>query len=275
MASMREGCVGMTQENPGQVAANAEATVAAGITADAEVSTKPVTTANTNAKALVLCSGGVDSTTLLAQAVQTYGAQQVYALSIAYGQRHAKELESACAVARYYGVEQRFLDIASIFAESNCSLLAHSSQDVPHHSYADQLASSDAVLVSTYVPFRNGLFLSAAASLALSLDCEVLYYGAHHDDWAGNAYPDCSLEFVQAMDAAIRQGTGGLLRVEAPFVERSKADIVKLGLALHVPYELTWSCYEGEEKPCGVCGTCIDRARAFEANGVVDPLLQR
>ncbi len=227
------------------------------------------------AKALVLCSGGVDSTTLLAQVAGKYGASQVYALSIAYGQRHAKELEAARAVARYYGVEQRFLDVSSIFAESNCSLLSHSTQKIPQHSYAEQLAQSSDDLVSTYVPFRNGLFLSAAASLALSLGCEVLYYGAHHDDWAGNAYPDCSLEFVKAMDAAIQQGTGGILRLEAPFVERSKADIVKQGLALQVPYELTWSCYEGGQTPCGVCGTCIDRAAAFEANGVVDPLLQK
>lgn len=243
--------------------------------AQENLSQKGPVQAKAQAKALVLCSGGVDSTTLLALAVRTYGAQQVYALSIAYGQRHAKELEAARAVAHYYGVEQRFLDIGSIFADSNCSLLAHSTQEIPQNSYAEQLAQSEGSPVSTYVPFRNGLFLSAAASMALSLECEVLYYGAHHDDWAGNAYPDCSLEFVQAMDAAIRQGTDGLLRVEAPFVECSKADIVKQGLALHVPYELTWSCYEGGEQPCGVCGTCIDRARAFEANGVVDPLLQQ
>lgn len=232
------------------------------------------TSAQMPKKALVLCSGGVDSTTLLALAVQTYGAHQVYALSIAYGQRHAKELKAARKIAEYYGVEQRFLDVGSIFAESNCSLLAHSTQDVPQHSYAEQLAHTEGNPVSTYVPFRNGLFLSAAASMALSLECSVLYYGAHHDDWAGNAYPDCSLEFVHTMDAAIQCGTDGLLRVEAPFVELSKADIVKQGLALQVPYEFTWSCYEGKEEPCGVCGTCIDRARAFEANGVVDPLLR-
>lgn len=226
-------------------------------------------------KALVLCSGGVDSTTLLAGAVRTYGARNVYALSIAYGQRHAKELESARAVARYYGVEQRFLDVASIFTDSQCSLLAHSDESLPQNSYADQLEKSDGAPVSTYVPFRNGLFLSAAASMALSLGCEVLYYGAHHDDWAGNAYPDCSQEFVQAMDEAIRQGTGGLLRIEAPFVTNSKSDIVKQGLEWQVPYELTWSCYEGGDQPCGTCGTCIDRARAFEANGVSDPLLAK
>lgn len=225
-------------------------------------------------RALVLCSGGVDSTTLLAMAVDRCGAENVYALSISYGQRHNKEIDAAKAVAKHYGVEQRFLDLAAIFVDSNCSLLAHSTQEVPEESYADQLSESKGKPVSTYVPFRNGLFLSSAASMALSLGCSVLYYGAHHDDWAGNAYPDCSQEFVDAMNNAIVEGTGGELHMEAPFVQWSKADIVRKGLDLGVPYELTWSCYEGGEKPCGVCGTCIDRIRAFELNGVTDPLMR-
>lgn len=225
-------------------------------------------------RALVLCSGGVDSTTLLAMAVDRYGSENVVALSISYGQRHEKELKAARDVARYYHVEQRFLDLAAIFADSSCSLLAHSEKDIPKESYAEQLEQADTKLVSTYVPFRNGLFLSSAASMALSLECSVLYYGAHHDDWAGNAYPDCSREFVAAMNNAIREGTGGELHMEAPFVEWSKADIVKKGLELNVPYELTWSCYEGGDKPCWVCATCIDRKRAFELNGSVDPLLK-
>ena len=224
-------------------------------------------------KAVVLCSGGVDSTTLLAMACERHGAENVTALSISYGQKHDREIESAKAVAAHYGVEQRFLDLAAIFADSNCSLLAHSSDSVPHESYADQLKESTGELVSTYVPFRNGLFLSSAASMALSLGCGVLYYGAHHDDWAGDAYPDCSPEFVAEMGAAINRGSGGELMLEAPFVQWSKADIVRKGLELGVPYELTWSCYEGGEKPCGVCGTCIDRQRAFELNGTTDPLL--
>lgn len=225
-------------------------------------------------RALVLCSGGVDSTTLLAMAVDKYGSENVVALSISYGQRHEKELQAARDVARYYHVEQRFLDLAAIFADSSCSLLAHSEKEIPKESYAEQLEETDTKLVSTYVPFRNGLFLSSAASMALSLECSVLYYGAHHDDWAGNAYPDCSREFVVAMNNAIKEGTGGELHMEAPFVEWSKADIVKKGLELNVPYELTWSCYEGGDKPCGVCATCIDRRRAFELNGSVDPLLK-
>ena len=224
-------------------------------------------------KALVLASAGLDSTTLLAYAVDRYGAENVHALSIQYGQKHEREMESARMVAAHYGVQLHTMDLTPVFAESDSSLLSHSTQDIPHESYADQLEAGDTPLVSTYVPFRNGLFLSSAAAMALSLGCSTLYYGAHHDDWAGSAYPDCSPEFVEAMAQAIEQGTGGELRMQAPFVSWSKADIVKLGLDLHVPYALTWSCYEGGERPCGACATCIDRARAFEENGEVDPLL--
>lgn len=225
-------------------------------------------------KALVLCSGGVDSSTLLALAVSVHGKENVTALSIAYGQKHEKEIESARAVAAHYGVQQRFLDLSVVFADSNCSLLAHSDAQVPHETYADQLQETDGSPVSTYVPFRNGLFLSTAASMALSLGCSVLYYGAHADDAAGNAYPDCSPTFIADMDAAVREGTAGELHIEAPFQHWNKAKIVHAGLQLNVPYEKTWSCYEGGDKPCGVCGTCRDRIRAFEANGTVDPLMR-
>lgn len=226
-------------------------------------------------KVVVLCSGGLDSTTLLAQTVQTYGVQQVVALSIFYGQKHHRELQAAQAMSEYYGVELKTLNLTGVFAESNSSLLTHSDQAIPTESYAEQLKNSDTALVSTYVPFRNGLFLSAAASMALSLKASILFYGAHHDDWAGDAYPDCSQAFVEAMNRAIVEGTGGELRLEAPFVTWSKADIVRAGLALGVPYELTWSCYEGGDEPCGICATCLDRIRAFELNGCTDPLLQR
>lgn len=224
--------------------------------------------------ALVLCSGGVDSSTLLALAVAAHGADRVTVLSISYGQKHQREIEAARAVAKRYGVRQRFLDLGAIFADSHSSLLAHSDASIPHESYAEQQSAGDGSPVSTYVPFRNGLFLSAAASMALSLDARVLYYGAHADDAAGDAYPDCSPAFVAAMDAAVREGTAGEMRIDAPFAHWNKARIVKEGLALNVPYELTWSCYEGGSEPCGTCGTCRDRIAAFEANGVTDPLMR-
>ena len=222
-------------------------------------------------KALVLLSGGVDSSTALALAKEKYGAE-VMALSMSYGQRHARELQSARKVAAYYGVKLLELDLAPIFANSKCSLLAGAAEQVPLASYAEQLQHSGGEPVSTYVPFRNGLFLSAAASIALEYDCEVIYYGPHADDAAGNAYPDCSEEFHAAMNEAVYLGSGKKLRLEAPFVRLTKKDIVALGVRLGVPYELTWSCYCGGPEPCGRCGTCIDRQKAFAANGLCDPL---
>ena len=209
-------------------------------------------------KALVLFSGGVDSTTCLGMAIDKYGKDNVIALSISYGQKHTKEIEASNKIVEYYGVE----------------LLSHSDVDIPKESYAKQLEKTDGKPVSTYVPFRNGLFLSTAASIALSKDCGVIYYGAHADDAAGNAYPDCSESFNNAINDAIYIGSGNQLKVEAPFVKLTKAEVVKIGLELKVPYKYTWSCYEGGDKPCGVCGTCIDRAEAFRLNGVKDPALE-
>ncbi len=224
-------------------------------------------------KALVLFSGGLDSSTCLALAIEKYGKENVLALSISYGQKHSKEINAARAVAEYYGTELVSLDLAPIFEGSDCALLEGSNQAIPKGDYANQLVSSDGKPVSTYVPFRNGLFLSCAASVALSRGCGVIYYGVHSDDAAGSAYPDCSSDFNDHMSKAISIGSAQQLKVVAPFVDRTKADVVAQGLRLGVPYELTWSCYEGNDKPCGCCGTCIDRAKAFAANGVKDPAL--
>ena len=224
-------------------------------------------------KALVLFSGGLDSSTCLALAIEKYGKENVIALSISYGQKHRKEINAARAVAEYYGTELVSLDLAPIFEGSDCALLEGSDQAIPKGDYANQLLSSDGKPVSTYVPFRNGLFLSCAASVALSRGCGVIYYGVHSDDAAGSAYPDCSSDFNNHMSKAISIGSAQQLKVVAPFVDRTKADVVAQGLRLGVPYELTWSCYEGNDKPCGCCGTCIDRAKAFAANGVKDPAL--
>lgn len=223
-------------------------------------------------KALVLSSGGVDSTTCLGLAIERFGKENVIALAITYGQKHTKEVEAAEAVAHYYGIELLSLDLSTIFRyDTKCTLLQGSEEEIPEESYAEQLKKTDGKPVSTYVPFRNGLFLSSAASIALSKDCSVIYYGAHSDDAAGNAYPDCSDAFNQSMKSAIEIGSGNQLTIEAPFVNMAKKDVVREGLRLKVPYHLTWSCYEGGDKPCGKCGTCRDRAAAFAANGVADP----
>lgn len=222
-------------------------------------------------KALVLFSGGLDSTTCLAMAVKAYGNQNVIALSISYGQKHEKEISAAASIVKYYNVEHICLDLSLIFKDSNCTLLKNRGE-IPHGEYSSQLKNKDFTPVSTYVPFRNGLFLSSAASIAISHDCDVIYYGAHADDACANAYPDTSIAFNDAITKAIYTGSGNKLKVVAPFIDKSKADVVKTGIELNVPYELTWSCYEGKEKACGTCGTCLDRKRAFELNGLKDPI---
>lgn len=224
-------------------------------------------------KAMVLFSGGVDSTTCLGLAIEKFGKDNVVPLSVHYGQKHEKEIEAAKKVLDFYGMKGMEIDLSPVFAYSNCSLLTHSDQKIPETSYAEQLLATKGSPVSTYVPFRNGLFLSCAASIALSLDCSCIYYGAHRDDAAGNAYPDCSESFLKGMDSAVYEGSGHALHIEAPFINKNKAQVVAEGLRLNVPYKFTWSCYEGGEKPCGVCGTCIDRKKAFEANGIKDPAM--
>lgn len=227
-------------------------------------------------KAVVLSSGGLDSTTCLALAVNKCGAKNVSALSVFYGQRHAKELAAARNVAKFYNVAHYELDAAEIFRHSDSALLDTSTAPLEKTSYAAQMEKNNSPRVNTYVPFRNGLMLAMAASFADGLydDPRVeIYVGVHSDDAAGNAYADCSAQFVAAMSAAVRIGTYEKIRIVAPFLCQSKADVVKVGLELGAPYHLTWSCYAGEDKPCGQCATCRDRARAFELNGVNDPAI--
>lgn len=228
-------------------------------------------------KAIVLSSGGVDSTTCLSLAVDRLGAENVVTASIFYGQKHKKEIEAARKVADYYHVKHYEFDLSQIFQYSNCSLLENSTEEIVHESYADQIKENGIGKVSTYVPFRNGLMLSTAASLAASLfeeDDVDIYIGAHADDAAGEAYADCSEPFLKSMNDAISIGTYGKVHLVFPFADKNKAGVVATGLALKTPYELTWSCYEGKDRPCGTCGTCIDRAAAFAANGVKDPALK-
>lgn len=228
-------------------------------------------------RALVLSSGGVDSTTCVSVAVDLYGKENVSTVSVFYGQKHERELKAAKDVADYYGLNHYELDFANILQYSNCPLLASSSKEIKHLSYAEQIEQNGEGMVDTYVPFRNGLMLAGVAALGVSIypeDSIDIFIGAHADDAAGDAYADCSPRFVDAMKEAINIGTYGKCQVLAPFVNKNKAEVVKKGLELGTPYELTWSCYEGGDKPCGTCATCIDRAKAFELNGVKDPALK-
>lgn len=226
-------------------------------------------------KALILSSGGVDSTTCIGMAINELGVENVSTVSIFYGQKHKKELKCAKKIAKYYNIPHYELNLKNIFKFSNCPLLKKSSRKIQHLSYAEQIKENSEGMVSTYVPFRNGLFLSTIASLAVSIypNNEVdIYIGVHSDDSAGNAYADCSESFTKSMYEAINIGTYGKIRVIAPLVNITKKDVVKKGLELKVPYHLSWSCYEGGKYQCGTCGTCIDRKKAFEENGVKDPV---
>ena len=230
-------------------------------------------------KVIVLSSGGIDSTTCISLAIKDYGRENVMSASIYYGQKHSKELECARKIAEHYGIEHREIDISKvgIFDNSQCTLLQNSTKEISHESYSDQIENAENGMVDTYVPFRNGLMLSLMASLALSEfphETVYIYLGAHADDSAGSAYADCSPQFAFAMYEAINIGSYNQVHVCAPFINYTKKDVVSKGLELDTPYELTWSCYEGGDKPCGTCGTCRDRAAAFAHNGVQDPALQ-
>lgn len=229
-------------------------------------------------KALVLNSGGVDSTTVLSMALQNHTPENVATLSVYYGQRHEKELECAKKIAEYYKVSHYEVNLSSVYQFSNSSLLASSDVDIPEKSYDDQLKEAhdnNEKILSTVIPFRNGVLLSCVAALAMSIfpnEQVDIYYGAHLGDAEGNAYADCTVEFTEAMTKAINLGSYGNINIVAPIVNMTKAEVVKKGLELGTPYNLTTSCYEGREKACGKCGTCLQRLEAFKANGVEDPI---
>lgn len=221
---------------------------------------------------VVLLSGGIDSTTCLALARDGIEGDEILALNCYYGQKNEREMRSARDVARHYGVQLMEIDLAQIFSLSDCPMLKCSGREVEHRSYGEQTEEAGGKPISSYVPFRNGLMLSAAVTIAYSVGADEVIYGAHADDAAGNAYPDCSEDFVNAMNKAAQEGTAGQVQITAPLVALHKAEIVRLGTQLGAPYELTWSCYEAGEHPCGKCGTCIAIKEAFEANGLEYPV---
>lgn len=243
----------------------------------ADLATEPVYTLSD--RAIVLSSGGLDSTTCLALAVSEYGSENVTSVSVYYGQKHSKELKRAQEIAKYYNVKHVELDMSPLYKYSNSSLLVQSTENIPEGSYASQLKnkekSGELSALSTVVPLRNGVMLSAVTALAMSLYPDLLvdvYLGNHADDAAGHAYADCTSEFTYYMRKAMLEGSYNKVYLISPFVNSTKADIVSVGLKLNVPYELTTSCYRGGEKACGKCGTCIDRLAAFRANHATDPI---
>lgn len=224
--------------------------------------------------ALILLSGGLDSATLLAYAATVYKVDDLLALSIRYNQRHEnQEMNSAQKISNYYGVEHFILHLPpSVFWGSESTLL-DAKAEMPHMTY-EELAKTQGIS-PTYVPFRNGLFLSLATAFALIRKYDDVLIATHAEDARNWAYPDCTPEFNGAMANAVYIGTYRQVRLVSPFQWMMKKDVVALGLSLKVPYELSWSCYEGGLFPCGTCPTCVERLEAFRANGVEDPLNSR
>ena len=213
-------------------------------------------------KAIVLLSGGLDSATTLYYAKAKGYA--VHALVFDYGQRHRRELRSAMAVARKASVP---FELVKISLPWKGSALLDKMIRVPR-----QLGKR---IPSTYVPARNIIFLSFAASYAEAIGARAIFIGANAIDYSG--YPDCRPEFFSAFQKAIDKGlkTGVEKRgicILTPLVRMTKAEIIRLGIRLGVPYYMTWSCYEGGKIPCGVCDSCRLRAKGFQEAGMKDPI---
>ncbi len=216
-------------------------------------------------KAYVLLSGGIDSTTVLVKAYLAHKDGGVKALIMNYGQRHLKEIAHAITICSHFKIPHQVVDAKGVVGVGG---LTDDTLEMPNASYADLPKG----ISPTYVPFRNGLFLSIAASIA-SADPEAtsLYYGAHAEDAENDAYPDCSIPFIRAIGNAIDIGTYGQLRLSAPLMVMTKAQIIVMGEYLKVPWAKTWSCYQGGRIHCGTCPTCRSRRDGFIRAQVDDP----
>lgn len=220
-------------------------------------------------KAIVLLSGGLDSSTALYVAKKE-GFDELYALTFEYGQKHDREIRSASAIAKAVGVREHKIVRLMLNAWKGSSLT--DPDVVIQDGDADRTDIPD-----TYVPARNMVFLSVAASYADALDITDIFIGVSEMDYSG--YVDCREEFIRSMEQTINLGTvlgaekKQKITIHAPFLRMTKADEVKLGTNLGVDFSLTWSCYRGGEKPCGTCDSCLLRARAFAEAGIADPLV--
>jgi len=214
--------------------------------------------------AIVLLSGGLDSVTTLYFACNQ--GFKVHGLIFDYGQRHKKEIRCAVAVAKK---AKCVYNVVKIALPWKGSALLDSKIKMPHHRKLD---AKD--ITVTYVPARNIIFLSFAASYAEAVGAKKIFIGANAIDYSG--YPDCRPDFFDAYAKVLEKGLktgveGHRISVETPLIHKTKAQIIRLGMELKVPYELTWSCYTGGRKPCGQCDSCRLRAKGFEEAGMIDP----
>lgn len=218
-------------------------------------------------RAFVSLSGGIDSTTCLAIAIQAHGKENVETFSFDYGQRHLKELDCATAICAHYGVKNTVLQLG----QQPSSNLTDPEGDIPKVSYAE-LGEG---ISPSYHHYRNGQFLSVMATHAVAAlkgtDTGILYIGVHAEDAENWAYADCTPEFIGAQANAIFIGTYQKIRLKAPLLEMSKIEVVDKGMVLGAPLDLSWSCYLGGEMHCGECPTCRARKQAFTEAGIIDP----
>jgi len=216
-------------------------------------------------KAVCLLSGGMDSSTLAYKA--KHDGYDILALHFTYGQRtETKERECAKLIANHLNaLEFLDIDLSYLIKVGSSSL---TDPNIPVKPYHD----SDEGIPDTYVPFRNANLLSVATSFAESRKADAIYIGVQASDYSG--YPDCRPEFIEAFQKVITLGTrpDSDICLKTPFVRMNKADILKTGMDLEVPYEDTWSCYRNNEEACGLCGSCHFRLEAFEKIGMKDPI---
>ena len=218
--------------------------------------------------AVVLLSGGLDSSTLLHYVAGQVGAEHVHALSFMYGQKHRREIDAAAWQANSVGVaEHVVLDIspiAGLLAEG--TVLVEGGAPVPDLS---DIAEEDRAQPPTYVPNRNMIFLSVACAWAEARGIGDVYFGAQAQDEYG--YWDCTVDFVSRMNDVLGLNRSSPVQVRAPFVRKSKRDVLEIGLAAGVDFSQTWTCYRGDGTACGTCPSCVERRAAFRAAGQIDP----
>jgi len=218
-----------------------------------------------NRKAVIIASGGIDSSTLLYKMVSE--GFLVYGLTFIYGQRHLREVNSAKRISEGLEILHKVVDISAMKELLLGSALTDSNVVVPE---VPETADHYETLKATIVPNRNAIFLSMAIGYAESIGANHVFFGAHFSD--RGVYPDCRKEFVDAFQNSERLATDNPdLVIDAPFVDIEKSEIVKLGTELGVPFVDTWTCYKGGEVHCGVCSSCRERKRAFVESGIVDP----
>ena len=225
-------------------------------------------------KALVLLSGGLESAALVAYLINKKEFNEIEALNIFYGQTNSKEQKSAKKIADYYNIPIEFMNLSKIFEISDCAMISKNNMDVSVEN-AKKLKATNVFSTKekTFIPYRNGVFASVAATVAYSKNCNAVFNGVHGLNYVQEtAYPDCSKKFIDAQSKAISYGTGGYVEFILPFRNIKKHQVLTLGLELKVPYELTWSCYTNNSTPCEKCFACIERKKAFSINNAVDPL---